>query len=189
MIIDRSLTDIDEGAMLGVLQANEAIPGGRVFQGCCPGFSGGGFGIDLWLIAKFGALVIQALDWGKDAISAIRGADEQTGKQAGPSEISAIADQLASRYPTTSRSQWENLLAQEIQRPAVPQLPPCPAGYIRDPATGVCLELAKPTPTVQAGTAGIPAWGWVALGGLGLLLLPRIGLFQPIRTPEPARSE
>ena len=44
MIFIRSVTDIDQGAMLAILQAGEVIPGGQVFQGCCPGFSGSGFG-------------------------------------------------------------------------------------------------------------------------------------------------
>lgn len=119
--------------------------------------------------------IAQGISLGKNVYDAIRGAGEQipADQKLDPQDVSTISDQLAKQYPTTSRSQWEQLINQTLADKVTPQAipaPPCPQGYSKDPITGLCLEIR------EAGM-GMPTWGWLVLGGLALfLLLPRLGI-------------
>jgi len=129
-----------------------------------------------WALAlQVAGYVIQGIGLGKSVYDAIRGAGEQipADQKLDPQDVSTISDQLSKQYPTTSRSQWEQLINQTLADKVAPQaIPaqPCPQGYTKDPITGLCMEIR------EAGM-GMPTWGWVVLAALaGLLLLPRLGI-------------
>jgi len=164
MVISRAAEANDRLQMTALIAAHDT------------GFSGG-FGIAWALVAQVVGYVIQGVGLGKSVYDAVKGADQAVpaGEQASKEDISAIAGELQKQFPTVSKSTWENLITEGLgQKAAQPVTPaPCPEGYIRDPATGACMEVRK------AGVMGaIPTWGWIALGGLGLLLLPKLGIMK-----------
>jgi len=140
------------------------------------GLSGGGFGVAWALVAQVVGYVIQGIGLGKNVYDAVKGAGEQipAEQKVDPSDVKAIATELQKRFPTTSVSAWETLLTEQLGgKVTTPVVTPCPQGYIRDPATGACIEVKKPGVFAQ-----IPAWGYFVIGGLALLLLPKLGIMK-----------
>ena len=117
--------------------------------------------------------IAQGISLGKNIYDAIRGAGEQIppDQKLDQQDVSTISEQLTKQYPTTSKSQWEQLINQTLADKVTPQAipaPQCPEGYSRDPITGLCVEIRK------AGME-IPGWSWAMLGVLaGVFLLPRL---------------
>lgn len=162
MIVTRREGDTDNMRMMAVLSGSSGA-----------GFSG--LGIAWALVAQVVGYVIQGIGLGFSVHDAIRGAGEQipAGQQVQQEDISVIADELSKKFPTTSKSSWENLLNEGLAGKVAPPTTACPPGYMRDPATGACIEIQKAGILSQ-----IPAWGWVAIAGLGILVLPKLGLFR-----------
>ena len=161
MILQRTFEENDSSVMLDVLARSEGMSG----------FGDLGFN---WLMAmEVVGWIAQGIRLGKGLWESMRGAADQipADQKLDQQDVSTVADQLSKQFPTTSKSQWEQLLnqglADKVVAPPIP--PPCPAGYTRDPITGACVELKK------AGM-GIPTWGWIAIAGIGLLMLPKLGI-------------
>jgi len=161
MILQRTNEENDSSVMLDVLARSEGMSG----------FGDLGFN---WLMAmEVVGWIAQGIRLGKGLWESMRGAADQipADQKLDQQDVSTVADQLSKQFPTTSKSQWEQLLNQGLADKVVapPTPPPCPPGYMRDPITGACVELKK------AGM-GIPTWGWIAIAGLGVLLLPKLGI-------------
>lgn len=163
MILARSYDENDAPVMFDVLAQAEGMSGF------------GDLGFDWLLAMEVVGWIAQGIRLGKTLWDSMRGAAEQipADKKLDQQDVSTVADQLSKQFPTTTKSQWEQLLNQGLaDKIAVqPTPPPCPAGYVRDPITGACVELKK------AGL-GIPTWGWIAIAGIGVLLLPKLGILS-----------
>ncbi len=166
MIVTRGRQDNDSLQMTAIIAAQDGLSGSS------------GFGIAWALVAQVVGYVIQGVGLGKSVYDAVKGADQAVpaGEQATQEDISAIATELQKKFPTTSTGTWERLITEGLgAKAAVPVTPPpCPEGYIRDPATGACIEVRR----AGMGLSAIPTWGWIALAGLGFLLLPKLGIMK-----------
>lgn len=166
MVISRSDQENDSVQMTAVIAMGDRPHAG---------FSGGGFGVAWALVAQVVGYVIQGVGLGKNVYDAVTGAGEAVpaGQQATADDVSEIATQLQKQFPTVSKSTWETLLAQGLgAKGPAPTPPPCPEGYLRDPATGACIEIKR----AGMGIGAIPTWGWFVVGGLALLLVPKLGI-------------
>ena len=163
MILERTYEENDAPVMLDVLARSEGMSGF------------GDLGFDWLLAMEVVGWIAQGIRLGKGLWDSMRGAADQipADKKLDQQDVSTVADQLSKQFPTTTKSQWEQLLNQGLADKITPQPtpPPCPAGYVRDPITGACVELKK------AGL-GIPTWGWIAIAGIGVLLLPKLGILS-----------
>lgn len=161
MILARTYDENDAPVMFDVLAQAEGMSGF------------GDLGFD-WLMAmEVVGWIAQGIRLGKSVWDSMRGAAEQipADKKLDQQDVSTVAENLQRQFPTTTKSQWEQLLNQGLADKIVapPTPPPCPIGYVRDPITGACVELKK------AGM-GIPTWGWIVIAGVGLLVLPKLGI-------------
>jgi hypothetical protein len=168
MVISRAVDPNDSVQMTAVIAANDAP---------FSGLSGGGFGVAWALVAQVVGYVIQGIGLGASVYDAVKGAGEAVpaGEQATREDVGAIATELQKKFPTTSKSTWEALLMEGLgAKGPAPTQPPCPEGYLRDPATGACIEIKR----AGMGIGAIPTWGWIALAGMGFLLLPKLGIMK-----------
>jgi len=141
----------------------------------------GDFGIAWALVFQIAGWVIQGIGLGLSIKDAVSQANQKlpAGQTVATEDIDLIADQLAKQFPTTSKAQWTQLLTEgfatkmAIPGPVGPVTPaPCPEGYYRDPATGICVE-------AKTGLGKLPTWAWIVIGVLGFLWAQRSGLLAP----------
>jgi len=138
----------------------------------------GGLGIAWPLVIQVAGWIIQGIGLGFSVHEAITSAKDQipAGEKLTKEEVGVVAEELAQKFPTTSKSSWEQLLlegmADKVQAPTATPAIQCPTGYVRDPVSGACM------PVQTASAFNMPTWGWVALGFGAFLFVMKSGILK-----------
>ena len=133
----------------------------------------GKLGVDWPLVLQVGGWIITGIGLGASVYDSIWGAAKETNVKAGDlsdEDISSLASMIAAKDPQgRSPQQWQRDLSAMLGSGAtIPQPQLCPAGFVRDPATGACLPLQK------AGFFQDLSTGELIALGVGGLVLARV---------------
>ena len=109
----------------------------------------GKLGVDWPLVLQVGGWIITGVGLGMSVYDSITSGAKEANVKPGDlsdQDIAALASTIAAKDPQgRSAQQWQQDLTAMLGSGAttIPQPQLCPAGFVRDPATGACLPLQK----------------------------------------------